>query len=98
MTGKSASVLSASTRPITPSIPFISDEGLGRVISDEGLGRARPPPMQTSSLPLQFHPTRRVGGQQRCVLSRALALENGENRRQDYQRGDGPSRQAADHC
>src|ERR687891_687568 len=38
-----------------------------------------------------------VGGQQRSALSRVLALENGENGRQDDQRGDGPPGQAADH-
>ena len=54
------------------------------------------PLMQTSIVLLQFHHARKVGGQQRSALSRVLALENGENRRQDDQRRDGPARQAAD--
>src|ERR1700730_12705044 len=38
-----------------------------------------------------------VGGQQRSAFSCVLALEKGENGRQDDQRSDGPARQAADH-
>jgi multidrug efflux pump subunit AcrB len=55
------------------------------------------PLMQTLIVLLRFHHLRKVGGQQRSALSRVLALKNGENGRQDDQRGDRPPRQAADH-
>src|SRR6266446_7453936 len=94
-----APALIAFTQPLSPTcrasksvlpdeieVSYRGEPWAGSTSSDTNV--KRPAPISSA---------RKVGGQQRSALSRALPLDNGENCRQDDQGSDGPPRQAADH-